>query len=61
MKPGLIQSSRAIFWGAEKHKVSFMPYGDDEFMLSDSIWKGATIQSFHCSDCSKILIDLSGS
>lgn len=61
MQRGLLQSARDIFWGTKKHKLSFMPRGDEEFMLSgpaSQSLSGATVAAWHCPDCKKIIVDI---
>jgi hypothetical protein len=57
MKKGYIQSARPIFWGEEKHKLSFKPEGDAEFSLSKGILTGSVGEAYCCQICKRIVIE----
>lgn len=58
MRRGYIQSARQIFWGKEKHKISFIPNRDGEFNISDGILNGATSEANYCEECKKLIIEV---
>lgn len=59
LKKGYIQSARPIFWGEEKHKMSFKPEGDAEFNLSrgTGFFTGCVGEAYCCQKCKRIVIE----
>lgn len=58
MEKGYIQSARPIFWGEEKHKISFQPNRDKEFTISKGFLTGCTVESYYCINCKKLITEL---
>ncbi len=55
MEHGWLQSARVIFFGKEKHRVSFLPNRNDTVIVSETL-KGAWGEAEMCPECRKVII-----
>ena len=56
MEKGLLQAGNMIVWVKKKHYVSLLPK-EGEVLLARDYWTGATLPSWICRQCRKVITE----